>query len=71
MKEMYPNHECEQVTFILDCLGGYSCSYPDALRKIGFTKYECNRILQNTQKIVVTEARYIVNKFKMLTGGSR
>ena len=66
IQEMYPNFECEQATFIIDCLGGYSSSYIDALKKVGLTDRECKQIVRNTQKIVVTEGRSIVNKFKML-----
>ena len=64
--EMYPNYTCEQATFIIDCLGGYSSSYVDALKKVGLTERECKQIIRNTQKIVVTEGRSIMNKFKML-----
>ena len=67
MKAMYKNYEIKQVTFIMDCLGGYSCSLVEALKEIGFSKYEYEQILRNMQKIVVTESRYIVNKFKKLT----
>ena len=67
MKEMYPDFECEQVTFVIDCLGGYSSSYVDALKKVGLSGREFEQIVRNTQKIVVTEGRYIMNMFKMLS----
>ena len=66
-KEMYPNYDCVQATFIIDCLGGYSSSYVDALKQVGLTDRECKQIVRNTQKIVVSEGRSIMNKFKMLT----
>ena len=67
IQEMYPNYECEQATFIIDCLGGYSSSYVDALKKVGLTDRDCKQIVRNTQKIVLTEGRSIMNMFKMLT----
>ena len=67
MKTLYADYEIKQVTFIMDCLGGYSSSCIEALKDIGFSKYEYERILRNMQKVVITESRYIINKFKQLT----
>ena len=63
---MYSNYTCEQATFIIVCLGGYSSSFVDALKKVGLSDRECRQIVRNAQKIVVTEGRSIMNKFKML-----
>ena len=67
MKGLYPNHQVEQVTFIVDSLGGYSQSMVDALKYMEFNASERNRMLLNIQKIVLSESRYIINRFKQLT----
>ena len=68
MRGLYMNYKIEQITLIMDCLGGYSQPLIDNLKKIGFTKIERTSILLNMQKIVLTESRFIVNRFKLRTG---
>ena len=67
LKILHPNYEIEQVTFIVDVLGGYSTSLVDALKTLGFDSSTVKRMLLSIQKIVLTESRYIVNRFKQLT----
>ena len=67
MKVLHPNLYIEQVTFIVDSLGGYSQSLIDALKKLEFDSKDIAKMLLNIQKIVLTESRYIVNRFKQLT----
>jgi hypothetical protein len=63
------NPECkvDQVTFIVDCLGGFSKSLIDNLRKLSFDATECKHIVLGIQKIVMSEARSLINCFKMST----
>ena len=67
MKILHPDYEIEQITFIVDSLGGYSQSLVDALNTLGFDSNAVKRMLLSIQKIVLTESRYIVNRFKQLT----
>ena len=67
MRGLYKDYKIEQVTFIIDVLGGYSKSLVDSLKKLKFTDVERSSILRNAQKIVLSESRYIVNRFKLRT----
>ena len=67
IKTLYPNYHIEQVTFIVDSLGGYSKSLVDALKSLDFDSVQIQRMLLSIQKIVLTESRYIINRFKQLT----
>ena len=63
----YPEYNVKQLTFIIDCLGGYSNSLKESIRQLRFTKYEQQLILIALQKIVVSEARTLINHFKLVT----
>ena len=67
MKVDNPLFEVQQLTFIVDCLGGYSKSFLDALKTLGFNSIEIESICFDTQKIVISEATSTINKFKVLT----
>ena len=62
-----PLFKVQQLTFIADCLGGYSKSFTEALRTLGFDKHEIKRMCLDIQKIIVTEATSTINRFKILT----
>ena len=67
LKLNFPEYEVQQLTFIIDCLGGFGPSLKENICKLGFTKTELNKILNGIQKIVVSEARGTINHFKILT----
>ena len=67
LKVDYPTYSVKQLTFIIDCLGGYSEDLVASLKFLKFNEAERNRILMGIQKIVVTEAVALVNQFKILT----
>jgi hypothetical protein len=67
MRGLYRDYKIEQVTFIVDVLGGYSNSLVESLKTLGFSEVERSSILRNIQKIVLSESRYIVNRFKLRT----
>ena len=67
LRILHPNYEIEQITFIVDSLGGYSKSLVDALKKLEFSSSDVEKMLLCIQKIVLTESRYIINRFKQLT----
>ena len=62
-----PGYQVKQLTFIIDCLGCYSNDLINNLKLMSFTKSEINSILPGLQKIVVTEANSIINRFKVAT----
>ena len=62
-----PGYNVEQLTFVIDCLGGYSKSFKESIRRLGFSKTEQEVIIFASQKIVVSEARMLINHFKVLT----
>ena len=62
-----PLYNIQQITFIVDCLGGYSKSFIDALKIMEFDKWEIEKMCLDIQKILITEATSTINKFKVLT----
>ena len=62
-----PGYTVKQLTFIADCMGGYSKDLQTNLETLGLTKSEVHSILPNIQKILVTEANSVINRFKVLT----
>ena len=62
-----PGYIVKQLTFIIDCMGGYSKSLVDNLTLLGLTKEEVNSLLPGIQRIVVTEAVSVINNFKVAT----
>ena len=67
LKAENPSFEVKQLTFIVDCLGGYSKSFYESLKTLEFNKNEIDRISLDAQKIVISEATNTINKFKVLT----
>ena len=67
LKLQHPGYHVEQLTFIIDCLGGYSISLIDNLKKLELSSKVRNSVLLGLQKITVTEARALINQFKVLT----
>ena len=62
-----PDYNVIQLTFIIDCVGGYSDTLKKNLNQLGFTKNEEQKILFALQKIVISEARMLINHFKLIT----
>ena len=62
-----PGYTVKQLTFIVDCLGGYSQHLRTNLETLGLSKQEVNSILPGIQKILVVEANSVMNHFKILT----
>ena len=67
LKTEYPGFKVEQATFIIDVLGGYSAHLKSNMAKIGYNSDIIEMIMIKLQKIVLSEARHIVNQFKMKT----
>ena len=63
----YPGFKVEQATFIIDVLGGYSAHLKDNIAKIGDSKNTIEIIIRKLQKVVLSEARDMINKFKFRT----
>ena len=62
-----PGYHVKQVTFITDCLGGYSADLIDNLKLLNLTRSDIDSILPGIQRIVVTEANALINSFKVTT----
>ena len=62
-----PDYTVKQLTFVIDCLGGYSKLLKENIKCLGFTKTEGEIIVGALQKIVVSEARMLINHFKLVT----
>ena len=67
LKADYPGFEVRQLTFIMDCLGGFSSSLKQNLKILEFNENECKAIVYGMQKIVLTEASSIIDRFKIMT----
>ena len=67
MKIDNPLFKVQQITFIVDCLGGYSNTFIEALRLLELDKNEIDKICLDIQKILITEATTTINRFKVLT----
>jgi len=62
-----PHYSVQQVTFIVDCLGGYSNFFIKALQILEFSTCEIRKMCLDVQKILISEATSTINKFKVLT----
>ena len=62
-----PGYNVKQLTFIVDCMGGYSKELRNNLEILGLTGSEIDSILPGIQKILVIEANSVINRFKILT----
>ena len=67
LKVENPGYTVKQLTFIVDCLGGYSQDFIENLKLLGLTTNERDSIILGIQKILVTEANALINHFKILT----
>ncbi len=62
-----PGYSVKQLTFIIDCMAGYSKDLVVNLELMNFTNEEMRSILPGIQRIVVTEANSVINNFKVAT----
>ena len=62
-----PGYSVKQLTFKVDCLGGYSKDLINSMKELELTKHEIDSIIPGIQNILVTEANSVINHFKILT----
>ena len=67
LKMDHPQYKVEQLTFIIDCLGGFSKDLKVNIKKLGFNEKKCKSIIYGMQKIVLSEASVIMDRFKLMT----
>ena len=67
LKVEFPNYKVEQLTFIMDCLGGFSSNLKENVKKLGFDDKKCKTILNGMQKIILSEASTLIDRFKVMT----
>ena len=65
LKLDYPNYEVNQLTFIIDVLGGHSKHPRENISKIVRDKARIKCIIYNMQKSVLSSAAHITRKFKL------
>ena len=65
LKVDHPGYLVKQLTFIIDCMGGYSKDLTDNLLLLNLTKEEIDSLLPGIQRIVITEAVSVINHFKV------
>ena len=67
LKLEYPGYKVDQATFIIDVLGGYSKHLKENIAKLGYNGDMIDKLLLKLQKIVLSEAVYIMKKFNIST----
>ena len=67
LKVENPGYTVEQATFIIDALGGYSHSLKRNIAKLGYKSIDVEKIVRRLQKIVLSEATNMIQKFKVKT----
>ena len=65
LKLDYPNYEVNQLTFIIDVLGGHSKHLRGNINEIIKDKARIKSIVYNMQKSVLSSAAHIARKFKL------
>ena len=63
----YPGYEIDQVTLVMDVLGGHSKNLVDNITKIFGDKTEVRNIIRDMQKSVINSAAHLVRVFKLRT----
>ena len=66
LKLDYPNYEVNQLTFIIDVLGGHSKHLRENISKIVKDKARIKCIIYNMQRSVLSSAVHITRKFKFI-----
>ena len=61
----YPSYEVNQLTFIIDVLGGHSKHLRENISKIVKDKARIKCIIYHMQKSVLSSAAHITRKFKL------
>ena len=62
-----PGYKVNQLTFIMDCLGGHSQDLETNLKALKFDTREIENIVAGMQKVILSEAQTISRQFKILT----
>ncbi len=63
----YPDYEVDQVTLVMDVLGGHSKHLVDNIKKIIDDNSEVRNIVRDMHKSVITSAAHLVRTFKLRT----
>ena len=67
LKLEHPGYEVDQITLVLDCLGGYSKHLLDNITKIFDDRTEVRNIVRDMQKSVISSAAHLSRVFKLRT----
>ena len=67
LKLDYPDFQIDQITLVMDVLGGYSTHLRDNIEKVFEDKKEVRNIIRDMQKAVICNAAHLVRVFKLRT----
>ena len=67
LKLEYPDFQIDQITLVMDVLGGYSNHLRDNIEKVFEDKKEVRNIIRDMQKAVICNAAHLVRVFKLRT----
>ena len=63
----YPGYEIDQITLVMDVLGGHSKTLVENIEKIFNDKSEVRYIIRDMHKCVISSAAHLVRCFKLRT----
>ena len=67
IKRMEPDYDIDQITLVMDSLGGYSKTLKENISKVISSKKTMNKVLQQMQKAALSESVNISRRFKLST----
>ena len=66
----YPEYEIDQVTLVMDVLGGHSKTLVDNIKKVLNDPAEVRNTIRDMHKCVISSAAHLVRYFKIRTASS-
>ena len=67
LKLEYPNYQVDQITLVMDVLGGHSEHLAENIAKVFEDKADVRNIIRDMQKSVICSAAHLVRMFKIRT----
>ena len=69
LKRAEPDYEIDQITLVMDSLGGYSDNLKENIGKVIKEMNRVDKVLKRMQKCVLSESTNISRRFKLSTQG--
>ena len=67
LKLEYPDFQIDQITLVMDVLGGFSKHLGDNIAKVFENRSDVRNIIRDMQKSVICNAAHLVRVFKLRT----